>query len=561
MNRKRSFMRSMALSITVVFVLLQSAGIILFLHPIQKGEGNIFFIVVYEALLLAVILLIINSFKRRFDNIIKRLSGSLLEFQKGNFSVTIHDAGYIETAMLRDSVSSMLDRFKRLFSDRSEELRHLTSMIKKSCLSLDSLSEDIKKQGARIKRLEDIAGNSGGYRRELVNNAQGLITLTEDNVSALTEVSSSGGEIEEHTKELSRATAGIHSVILEISDAVKGIAKNMEDLSVSVEQTSVAVDELTASFKEIERSTKESANMTEGVRSIAAEGMGVIADAMDGMDEIAQSVNKNVEMIQKLAEKSGEIEKILAAISDITKKTNLLSLNAAILSSQAGEEGKVFSVVADEIKVLADKTRSSAKEITEIINSTREDIETALNVTGESLKAVERGTGLVIKAGESLREVINLARQSAESAITIQKATHEQVTGISQINRSMEMIKNAVEDVTKATFMQEKGSRNILSDSERIKEISSNLMRGIEEQNKAVQMMLENLQVATEKMRYIREIAGHEEAEGEIKATIEDIRAISERIIKGIKELKGSFNRIHRETIRFTEGLEGFRGE
>ncbi len=245
-------------------------------------------------------------------------------------------------------------------------------------------------------------------------------------------------------------------------------------------------------------------------------------------------------------------------ISDITKKTNLLSLNAAILSSQAGEEGKVFSVVADEIKVLADKTRTSAKEITEIIKSTQNDIEATLKVSGESLRTVEHGTGLVIKAGEALRDVIDLARRSAETATTIQKATHEQVMGISQINKSMEMIKNSVEDVTKATFMQEKGSKHILSTSEKIKEISSTLMRGIEEQNKAVQMMLRNLQIASEKVKHIKGILESEQSGRELISSIENINIINSEIGNIIHDTKNSFNKVYRETAEFMKGIGRF---
>jgi methyl-accepting chemotaxis protein len=561
MNNRGSFIKEMALRIAVVFIVLQSTGIILFARSIQGGVKDIFYIIGYEALLLLIILLIINSFRKRFENIMTGITKSLDEIKRGHLPVIVTETGYVETEGLRGSINFLFNRFKQLFSEKSQELKQVSSLIRKSGLPLDTISENMKKQNDLIKRLEGFVRKTDDYRRELLNTTQDLINLSEDNVSALTEITSSGGEIEEHTKQLLKSTTDIHSIILEIAKAVKEIAKNMENLSVSVEQTSVAVDELTASFKEIERNTKESANMTKGVRSIAAEGMSVIADAMDGMDKIAESVKRNVEMIQRLGEKSMEIEKILSVISDITKKTNLLSLNAAILSSQAGEEGKVFSVVADEIKLLADKTRASAKEITEIIKSTQSDIEATLGVSEESLKTVGQGTGLVVKAGEALREVINLARKSAESAVTIQKATHEQVMGISQINSSMEMIKSSVEDVTKATFMQEKGSRHILSESERIKEVSSNLMRGIEEQNRAVQLMLGNLQVASEKIKHIREIIGSEQSERELTSSIKDIEVISSKIINIIQDARDSFNKAYRETTESMKELEGFKGE
>lgn len=554
---KRSLIKEMVLKVAAVFVILQSLGIILFILFLPEFLKNIPYIIIYEIISLLFILIILtNLFKRSLTEINKVVN----ELGAGNIYSILPETGYVETEELRQSINSLFEHLRNIFKRSSEGLRQTVTGIKKVGLSFETLSDVIKKQTELLRMIEASIKKADNYRREIIGSDQkSLSVLSEDNITALTQITSSGREIEESTKQLFEFSTDIHSVILDISKAAKEIAKSMENLSVSVEQTSVAVDELTASFKEIERSTKESANLTKDVRHIAADGMNTIAEAMDGMDKIVESVNKNVEMIKRLSEKSIEIEKILSVISDITKKTNLLSLNAAILSSQAGEEGKVFSVVADEIKVLADKTRSSAKEITEIIKSTQKDIETTINASGESLKTVEQGTALVIKAGEALREVINIARQSADAANTIQKATHEQVMGISQINKSMEIIKTSLEDVTKSAFIQEKGSRNILNTSERIKEMSSNLTRGIGEQNIGVQMILRNIQTASEKTKHIdKEIQEYEQSDKEVLEAINGLNELSKELSKTIQDINNSSNRLYKEASEYLKGLEGF---
>lgn len=553
---KRSLIKEMVLKVAAVFVILQSLGIILFILFLPEFLKNIPYIIVYEIISLLFILMILtNLFKRSLTEINKLVN----ELRVGNIYSILPETGYVETEELRQSINSLLEHLRNIFKRSSEGLKQTVTGIKKVGLSFETLSDVIKKQTELLRKIESSIKKADNYRREIIGSDQSLSVLSEDNITALTQITSSGREIEESTKQLFEFSTNIHSVILDISKAAKEIAKSMENLSVSVEQTSVAVDELTASFKEIERSTKESANLTRDVRHIAADGMNTIAEAMDGMDKIIESVNRNVEMIKRLSEKSIEIEKILSVISDITKKTNLLSLNAAILSSQAGEEGKVFSVVADEIKVLADKTRSSAKEITEIIKSTQKDIETTINASGESLKTVEQGTALVIKAGEALREVINIARQSADAANTIQKATHEQVMGISQINKSMEIIKTSLEDVTKSAFIQEKGSRNILNTSERIKEMSSNLTRGIGEQNIGVQMILRNIQTASEKTKHIdKEIQEYEQSDKEVLEAINGLNELSKELSKTIQDINNSSNRLYKEASEYLKGLEGF---
>lgn len=564
MKQRKSFIKEMVWRIAVIFVLLQSVGIILFA---LSGAGklilkDILYIIAYEILLLLVILFtIVNFFKRKLRVSLPETIKSKDVIGIGDLPAIVAETDYVDAGDLKDYIGSAIEHFDHFLKDRSQGLQQVLTRVKKIGSSIDRINEDVRKQRNLISSIEDSVRRSDGYEKEVLDSTQSLSTLLDDNVSALTEITSSGGEIEESTKHLLESSTNIYSIILEISKAAKEIARNTENLSVSVEQTSVAVDELTASFREIERSTTESANLTKDVRNIASEGMNVIADAMDGMDKVFESVNRSAEMIQRLGEKSREIEKILSVISDITKKTNLLSLNAAILSSQAGEEGKVFSVVADEIKVLADKTKMSAKEITEIIKSTQNDIEATLKVSGESLRTVEHGVELVIKAGEALGEVINLAHQSAEAATTIQKAAHEQVMGISQINKSMEMIKGSVEDVTKATFMQEKGSRHILSTSEKIKEIVSSLTRGIEEENKAVQMMLKNIQIASEEINQIKEILKSEQSDRELISLIENINMINIEIAKAVQDTNNSFNEVYKETAEFIKKLEGFTSE
>ncbi len=309
MDYKKSFVKELLLRITLVFFILQSFGIVLFAFSIT-GElilKDILYIVAYEILLLLIILFtVVNSSKKRFEGSLSKIIKSMDDVKKGNLPAIVAETDCVEAESLKDSINSLLEHFNRSLLKRSQGLQQMSTSVKKIGLSMDGLSEGIMKQMDMIKSIEDSVRRSDGYKEEMLSSTQSLTNLSEDNVSALTEITSSGSEIEESIKQLLESSTNIHSVILEISRAVNEISKNMESLSVSVEQTSVAVDEMTASFKEIERGTKDSANLTNSVRNIAAEGMSGIADAMDGMDKIADSVNKNVEMIQRLREKSGE---------------------------------------------------------------------------------------------------------------------------------------------------------------------------------------------------------------------------------------------------------------
>jgi methyl-accepting chemotaxis protein len=280
------------------------------------------------------------------------------------------------------------------------------------------------------------------------------------------------------------------------------------------------------------------------------------------MDEIIDSVDKTLELVRDLNIKSKDVEKVIEVIADVTKQTNLLSLNAAILAAQAGEYGKGFSVVADEIKTLADKTASSAKEITDIIKAIQNGITEVAHVTENSKIIVENGNALVIRTGEALNDVIEGAQKSAEMANTIQKATKEQVKGIVQIKESMEMITLTAEHVTKATHEHEIGSEHLLGVSEKVKEVSDLIKRSMQEQNVGIRMISKNLELTNEGIKQIADGTSEQgKTNDDILSAAERIRVICHNTLVIAQEMVASFNSLYQESEALSKDMEGFKLE
>lgn len=563
MKKRISFAAKTAMALFVVMTGVQGLGL-LFYFSFMAGDSpdNMFiFMLVYQAVLLIAVIssaaiLINNNIKKPVTKIKRTLAGT----DKDGFAARINDAGCLEIAGLGDSINSLTERYRADTARSFSDIKNLTNEIRQAEEVVLDILGDVNTQLSGTEAVISSLKDTDEQKKMIMETTRNLSEFSEDNVSSITEINASVNEITDRTKELFRSANSAYFAVVEMSETAKTLSVNTENLSVSTEETSASVEEMAGNLKEIEKGAKESADITVKLRDLASGvGMLSVADAMDGMEEISASVAKSRELIKGLQSKSVDIEMVISVITDINKKTNLLSLNAAILASQAGEHGKGFSVVADEIKMLADETAASAKNIIVIIEITQKDIAAALKVAEESLVIVDRGNSLVVNTGEAFREVIDIAKGSSETAVKIQHAVEEQVAGIVQINKTMEMLWNIVDNVAKATNRQEQGAGSLTNLSEEIKRISEDIKRGMEEQNKGINMISKNLELENDKIRHISDAASNQMgADKELLLALELTKKTGKKLREDSGEMRASFKRCLEEAETLLNRMKGF---
>jgi methyl-accepting chemotaxis protein len=151
-------------------------------------------------------------------------------------------------------------------------------------------------------------------------------------------------------------------------------------------------------------------------------------------------VTETAQKIEALGKSSDQIGKIIGVIDDIADQTNLLALNAAIEAARAGEQGRGFAVVADEVRKLAERTSTATKEIAGMIEGIQQETHSAVEAMQAGTKRVESGVETTRQAGESLREIIASASQVGEMVTQIATAAHEQTSVTEEVNRNLEQI-------------------------------------------------------------------------------------------------------------------------
>lgn len=251
------------------------------------------------------------------------------------------------------------------------------------------------------------------------------------------------------------------SSVAEISAGIEHVAANLDSLTEATFKSASAMEEISASLKNIEESAVLSHKVSQQVKSQADEGRLVLSETADALADIQKAVDFSYKGIMRLSENSTRIDSIVNVINDITKRTNLLALNASIIAAQAGEYGKSFGVVADEIRNLSLQTGSSTGEITSIIEEILKESRSAAENISQTKQLVHKGVVLGQNTGESLNTIIESANKSMEMTEGIKLSTREQTYGINMVTKSIEEISTMTSRIFKVSKEQTHATRKI----------------------------------------------------------------------------------------------------
>jgi methyl-accepting chemotaxis protein len=267
------------------------------------------------------------------------------------------------------------------------------------------------------------------------------------------------------------------SAVTEISVAIEQVSKNLDSLSATVGKSASAMEQINSSLKNVEQSTISSHEVSSQVKAEADKSKAVVEETITALAEIQTSVDLSYNGIRKLSENSTRIDAIVSVINDITKRTNLLALNASIIAAQAGEYGKSFGVVADEIRNLSLQTGQSTGEITGIIEDISNESRAAAGNVAMVREMVIKGVALGRETGEALQVIVESSQRAMEMTAQIKAATEEQSKGIQMVTRSIEDVSTMTSQIFKASKEQSGATKSIVRAVDTIKEMAHEMVQ------------------------------------------------------------------------------------
>ena len=230
----------------------------------------------------------------------------------------------------------------------------------------------------------------------------------------------------------------------QISASAAEMANGGETQRDQVHQVATAMQEMAATVHEVSENCNKASESAHKASQTAHEGGVIVQDTLTLMRSIADSVRDSAKSVQELGSRSDQIGKIVGVIDDIADQTNLLALNAAIEAARAGEQGRGFAVVADEVRKLAERTTKATKEIAEMILSVQTETRGAVDKMQSGTRQVEKGVEVTAKAGTSLKQIIGQAEHVGEMVTQIATAANEQSSATEHVNNNMEQINKLV---------------------------------------------------------------------------------------------------------------------
>jgi len=258
--------------------------------------------------------------------------------------------------------------------------------------------------------------------------------------------------------ELRNLVTGVNNAAIQVTQKTAHAQSISAELLGAAERQSKEIEETTAQVLQVSRSISEvSSTAEEGARvaqrSLAAadKGRAAVQNSISGMNDIREQIQETSKRIKRLGESSQEIGEIVELISDITEQTNVLALNAAIQAASAGEAGRGFSVVAEEVQRLAERSGEATKQIGAIVKTIQADTQDAVAAMEKSTQGVVEGAKLSDAAGQALNEIDQVTKNLAQLIQTISQATHTQAAATTRVAQNMQDILEITRQTTRGT--------------------------------------------------------------------------------------------------------------
>nr|WP_018124040.1 methyl-accepting chemotaxis protein [Desulfovibrio oxyclinae] len=286
------------------------------------------------------------------------------------------------------------------------------------------------------------------YSARPIKDQQGNVVGAIELVTDLTEIRQAERRMVRIAESAERISQRLSVATQQLSAQVEQVSAGARSQRDRVGETATAMEQMNATVLEVARNASSASASSNDARSEAERGAEIVGQAVQAISEVHSTATRLQENMRQLGGEADAIGKVMDVITDIADQTNLLALNAAIEAARAGEAGRGFAVVADEVRKLAEKTMGATKEVGQSITSIQESANTNLRNVDQATETVDRATRLANDSGEALSTIVRLAGDSATQVEGIATASEEQSAASEQINATLDDVNSIVGQTT-----------------------------------------------------------------------------------------------------------------
>ena len=408
------------------------------------------------------------------------------------------------------------DEIGRLAAAHSRVVDYMKEMAAVSQrMAGGDLSADVKPRSEK-----DVLGNAfwqlTAQQRELIGKVKAaaanvaeaskqMARAAEQTAQATQQITSTIQQVARGASEQSTSLQQTASNVDQLSRAIDQIAAGSQEQAKAVDKATSVVEKVSAAIEEVSANAHQGSQDWENTAESAIGGARRTHETVAGMDKIRKAMDLVSARVTDLGERSSEIGKIVATIDDIAAQTNLLALNAAIEAARAGEQGRGFAVVADEVRKLAERSSAATKEIADLVSGTQSGVREAVSAMQQGSSEVEAGYKLATDAGGALDDILtrsqNVKKQVAEISMASQALkdlSREMVETIQKINKIVEENSAATEEMTASSSVVSRAIEATAGVAEENSASSEEVSASVEEMSAQVEETLAAAQSLTE---------------------------------------------------------------
>ncbi len=458
----------------------------------------------------------------------------------------------------------------RRFNQMAEQLEAVLEPVQQASSAVAIASGEIAKSQQQVRE------GAGSQQSSIDRTAEGLAELDaaastiQGRVEALSdsaqsasstslELAATADESAGHVDDLARSVDQTTSGITEIATSLKQVAGTVEQLARATETAATSVAQMDASIAQIEKIANETATLSSGAADDAEGGREAVAATIEGIERIRSASETASTVLRDFETTAAQIGRILQIIDEVADQTNLLALNAAIIAAQAGERGRGFGVVAEEIKALAERTGVSTREIAGLIEKVQQGARSAMQAMAEGQGAVVEGIERSRRAGQALAQILEGTKRAQEMGTRIARATQEHAAGSRQVTASVAEISEMTKQLRVAADEQSRAGSDVARAAAVMTEASQLVRRSAHQQRDASKAIGATMDEIAASVTQIAQATQQQTRETrEIVAAMEAIREIAESTTATAIGMDAVVDTLKREASRLETSLARF---
>jgi methyl-accepting chemotaxis protein len=450
---------------------------------------------------------------------INRIVGPLELIEQTSLDIALGDLGRNKNRQAKDKVLKRKDdlglmahAFVSIITEYLGPMEKAVSQVAAGDLTVEIMprsENDAVNIAIRtmVESLRKTVGQTQLSANELTSASKELSESARQASEATSQIAATIQQVAKGTQQQSESVTRTASSVEQVARAIDGVAKGAQEQARGVSQAANLMGELSEAIQQVTNNAEEATKQAKNAAEVARDGSLKVEKTIAGMNNIKAKVGLSAEKVAEMGQRSQQIGAIVETIDDIASQTNLLALNAAIEAARAGEHGKGFAVVADEVRKLAERSSTATKEIANLIRGIQQTVNQAVEAMNEGSSEVQIGVERANEAGHALSEILTQFEVLSSAAIESVKMSTKMTATSNELVAAIDGVSSVVEENTAATEEMSAGSGEVSQAIENIASVSEENSAAVEEVSASAEEMSAQVEEVTASSAALAEMA------------------------------------------------------